>query len=111
MERKFIWPENYWAPSELDMWARQVLDAQSKARTILGDRAWIAQHKDVERKCTRLQRIEAAAINLSDTLYGGFVVCSHCGEQETTTDIDGAKELRLALGREPDMAAVDSEPF
>lgn len=59
----------------------------------------------------RLRKIEEAAILLSDSLLGGFVVCEGCGQQETTTDLDYAKELRIALGREPDLARVDETPF
>ena len=46
----------------------------------------------------RLHRIEVAARNVAETLNGGFVVCSRCGDQETTTDLDYARELYAALG-------------
>lgn len=45
----------------------------------------------------RLRKIEAAARNLSDCLDGGFVRCRRCGDQEDTTDLDFAPELREAL--------------
>lgn len=44
-----------------------------------------------------LGRIEAAARMLSDSLNGGFVRCSRCGDQEDTTDMNYAAELREAL--------------
>ena len=69
------------------------------------DREWWAQ-----REIERLRKIIIAARNLSDCLEGGFVVCENCGEQESTTDIDGAKELRVALGIEPDLT-LDDNPF
>lgn len=37
---------------------------------------------------------------MAETLNGGFVVCQYCGEQETTTDLDYARELYAALGME-----------
>lgn len=40
--------------------------------------------------------IEAARA-LSDSLNGGFVRCSRCGDQEDTTDLDFAADLRVAL--------------
>jgi hypothetical protein len=45
----------------------------------------------------RLYAIEVAARNVADTLNGGFIRCERCGEQETTTDIDYARELYAAL--------------
>ena len=48
----------------------------------------------------RAERIEAvvrAAHALSDSLNGGFVRCARCGDQEDTTDLDFAPELRQAL--------------
>lgn len=49
----------------------------------------------------RLKRIEAAARNVANTLNGGFIVCQHCGEQETTTDMDYAQDLYAALAPAP----------
>lgn len=49
----------------------------------------------------RLKRIEVAARNVANTLNGGFIVCQHCGEQETTTDMDYASELYAALAPAP----------
>lgn len=46
----------------------------------------------------RLRRIETAAQNIAETLNGGFVVCSRCGDQESTTQLDYARELYEALG-------------
>lgn len=40
--------------------------------------------------------IEAARL-LSDSLDGGFVRCMRCGDQEDTSDLDFAPELRKAL--------------
>jgi hypothetical protein len=49
----------------------------------------------------RLRAIEAAARNVADTLNGGFVLCENCGEQESTTDMDYARELYAALELPP----------
>jgi hypothetical protein len=46
----------------------------------------------------RLRKIEDAARKVAITLNGGFIRCSTCGDQETTTDIDFADELYAALG-------------
>jgi hypothetical protein len=46
----------------------------------------------------RLRKIEKAARDVAETLNGGFVVCAGCGEQESTTDLDFARELYQALG-------------
>ena len=58
-----------------------------------------------------LLRIEQAAINLSTGLQGGFIRCENCGDQESTHDIDDAKELRIALGHEADLSKIDEKPF
>lgn len=47
-----------------------------------------------------LQKIRLAAINVACTINGGFIACP-CGRQESTTDIDFAKELYEALGIAP----------
>lgn len=46
----------------------------------------------------RLRKIEVAARDLSGSLEVGFVRCRRCGDQEDTTDLDFAPELRAALG-------------
>lgn len=66
---------------------------------------------DAIEEIKRLRKIEVAATDLSLSLLGGFVVCECCGQQETTTDLDYAVELRRALGIEPDLARVDETPF
>lgn len=53
---------------------------------------------DVETELKRLRKIEACARKLAETLNGGFVVCQRCGDQETTTDLDYARDLYAALG-------------
>jgi hypothetical protein len=59
-----------------------------------------AQREEIERlrvEIAELKKIEAAARMLSDSLNGGFVVCRRCGDQEDTTDLDFAADLREAL--------------
>lgn len=45
----------------------------------------------------RLNQVVETARNLRDSLSGGFVACSRCGEQEPTDDLDGLSELDAAL--------------
>ena len=45
----------------------------------------------------RLKRVVKVARNLRDTLSDGFVVCSRCGDQEPTNDLDHLSELDAAL--------------
>src|SRR3990167_4158874 len=40
-----------------------------------------------------------AARDLSNSLNGGFVRCENCGDQEDTTDLDFAPQLRKSLDR------------
>lgn len=49
----------------------------------------------------RLSVIENAARALGNSINGGFVRCEHCGDQESTTDLDFADALFAALGIEP----------
>lgn len=54
---------------------------------------------EVAGELERLEKIEAAAKNGSATLDGGFIRCETCGDQESTTDVDFAAELRATLKR------------
>lgn len=61
--------------------------------------AWVAWADD-RAELERLRIIVAAARNVAETLNGGFLVCSRCGDQESTTRLDYARDLYAALGME-----------
>jgi len=75
--------------------------AARETKWVENDSPFNARKKRIEWKAAdeieRLLKIEAAARDLSESLDGGFVRCRRCGDQEDTTDLDFAPQLREAL--------------
>jgi hypothetical protein len=85
-----------------------VESAADKFTSALARRGVVVVQEEQSAELVRLCAIEAAARNVADTLNGGFIRCERCGEQETTTDIDYARELYAAL-QLPQQSTAPSE--
>lgn len=68
---------------------------------VIGANSASADMKQAADEIETLRKIEKAARDVAETLNGGFIRCQTCGDQETTTDVDYARELYAALGIEP----------
>ena len=95
--------ERPWAEVELELACATISDMQTDVAFTLS-LAGLMRREDREiayaAEIARLRRVELAARNVAETLNGGFVVCSRCADQETTTNLDYARELYAALEME-----------
>ncbi len=76
-----------------------VAEAAKKIRALQppADLAAEAPGDEVAKEREAWQPLYEAAQNLAASLDGGFVACSHCGEQEATGDMDFVPEFLAAI--------------
>lgn len=83
---------------------KSAIDQLAEAKRLLSSadeaiRQLVTPESTARPEALEITNVLNTAKMLSDSLDGGFVRCTHCGEQEDTTDLDFAPQLREALAR------------